>query len=54
MGCGDQCPYIPGKHHIDWNLADPAGQTLHRVRAIRDEIARRIAGLIVELESQGA
>jgi arsenate reductase (thioredoxin) len=49
MGCGDQCPYIPGKRYIDWQLPDPAGQPIGRVREIRDEIARRIAALITDL-----
>lgn len=49
MGCGDECPYIPGKHYIDWDLADPAGRPVDEVRQIRDEIARRVAGLIGEL-----
>ena len=42
MGCGDACPYIPGKRYIDWDLDDPAGKSLDEVRAIRDEIRRRI------------
>ncbi len=49
MGCGDECPYIPGKHYIDWDLADPAGRPVDEVRQIRDEIARRVTGLIGEL-----
>src|SRR6266542_5798646 len=40
MGCGDQCPYIPGKQYVDWELADPAGKALDEVRVIRDEIGR--------------
>jgi arsenate reductase len=51
MGCGDQCPYIPGKRSIDWELADPAGQPLEAVRAIREEISRRVAQLLAELAS---
>jgi arsenate reductase (thioredoxin) len=46
MGCGDQCPYIPGKRYIDWELPDPHGQSIERVREIRNEIARRVADLI--------
>jgi protein-tyrosine-phosphatase len=46
MGCGDQCPYIPGKRYIDWNLPDPKGRPLDEVRAIRDDIARRIHSLL--------
>lgn len=45
MGCGDACPVIPGKKYVDWELQDPAGQDLETVRAIRDEIERRVAGL---------
>ena len=45
MGCGDACPYIPGKRYVDWDLPDPAGRSLDEVRAIRDEIRRRIAEL---------
>jgi arsenate reductase len=51
MGCGDECPYIPGKRYIDWELPDPAGRPLDEVRAIRDDIARRVAGLVDELDS---
>jgi arsenate reductase len=50
MGCGDQCPYIPGKRYIDWELPDPAGQPLEQVREIRDEIARRVGRLVTDLE----
>ena len=49
MGCGDQCPFIPGKRYIDWELPDPAGQPIERVREIRDEIAHRVAQLIIHL-----
>jgi arsenate reductase len=49
MGCGDQCPFIPGKRYIDWELPDPAGQPIEAVRTIRDEIARRVQALITEL-----
>ena len=51
MGCGDRCPYIPGKRYIDWDLPDPQGRPLAEVRATRDEIARRVEELIRELES---
>jgi arsenate reductase (thioredoxin) len=54
MGCGDECPYIPGKRYIDWDLADPAELPLSEVRAIRDDIERRVKGLIVELDSRTA
>ncbi len=49
MGCGDECPVIPGTRYIDWDLPDPHGKTLDDVRAIRDEIARRVSGLIETL-----
>jgi arsenate reductase len=45
MGCGDSCPYVPGKTYVDWELDDPAGMGLDEVRAIRDEIERRVASL---------
>jgi arsenate reductase (thioredoxin) len=50
MGCGDQCPYLPGKRYIDWDLPDPQGQPIEQVREIRDEIARRTKRLAAELE----
>jgi arsenate reductase (thioredoxin) len=49
MGCGDECPYIPGKRYIDWDLADPNGRPLGEVRATRDLIAARVTGLVEEL-----
>jgi arsenate reductase len=49
MGCGDECPYIPGRRYLDWDLPDPKGRPLEEVRATRDEIARRVEGLLVEL-----
>src|SRR5690349_19665117 len=49
MGCGDACPYYPGKRYEDWELDDPAGQGVDAVRPIRDEIRRRIEHLISEL-----
>jgi arsenate reductase len=45
MGCGDACPVLPGKRYLDWDLPDPAGASLADTRQIRDEIARRVAGL---------
>lgn len=48
MGCGDQCPYIPGKRYLDWNLTDPSGLPLDQVRAIRDDIARRVGLLLTD------
>jgi arsenate reductase (thioredoxin) len=50
MGCGDTCPYYPGKRYEDWNLDDPAGQDLNHVRPIRDEIRHRIERLISDLQ----
>ncbi|MER5807275.1 arsenate reductase ArsC [Streptomyces sp. NPDC002033] len=49
MGCGDACPYFPGKRYLDWQLADPAGQGVAAVRPIRDAIERRIRTLLTEL-----
>jgi arsenate reductase (thioredoxin) len=49
MGCGDTCPYYPGKRYEDWILDDPAGQDLNQVRPIRDQIRRRVEDLIGEL-----
>jgi arsenate reductase len=53
MGCGDQCPYIPGKRYVDWDLADPHGKSLDDVRRIRDEIAERVAALTKDLDAAG-
>jgi arsenate reductase len=50
MGCGDECPYIPGKRYLDWDLPDPKGQPLETVRATRDEIAARVRALLAELD----
>jgi len=49
MGCGDTCPYFPGKRYEDWVLDDPAGQSIEKVREIRDEIKERVANLVSEL-----
>jgi arsenate reductase len=49
MGCGDACPVFPGKRYLDWTVEDPAGKTLEEIRAIRDEIDRRVRALIREL-----
>jgi arsenate reductase len=54
MGCGDACPYIPGKRYLDWELEDPKGQSLDAVRATRDEIARRVDRLLAELSTPSA
>ncbi len=50
MGCGDECPYIPGKRYLDWDLRDPKGLPPDEVRAIRDEIGRRVRDLVAELD----
>ena len=50
MGCGDECPYIPGKRYVDWDLADPKGLPVDEVRAIRDDIAARVDALVRELD----
>ncbi|ROP42619.1 low molecular weight phosphatase family protein [Saccharothrix texasensis] len=49
MGCGDSCPVFPGKRYLDWELDDPAGRGLDAVRPIRDDIDRRVRGLLAEL-----
>ncbi|QSR24284.1 heat-shock protein HtpX [Nocardioides aromaticivorans] len=49
MGCGDECPYVPGKRYEDWVLDDPAGQGIEAVRPIRDEIRGRVEALVAEL-----
>jgi arsenate reductase (thioredoxin) len=49
MGCGDTCPYFPGKRYEDWDLTDPAGQPIEVVRGVRDEIRSRIQTLVEEL-----
>ena len=51
MGCGDECPYIPGKRYIDWDLQDPKDRPLEEVRAIRDDIAARVRALAGELSA---
>ena len=48
MGCGDECPYIPGKRYIDWDLPDPKAGQIEEVRATRDDIQQRVAGLLAE------
>ena len=52
MGCGDACPYIPGKHYVDWTLPDPKDLPINEVRAIRDDIAHRVAVLVDELDAR--
>ena len=50
MGCGDECPYIPGKRYLDWDLQDPRGLPLEEVRRVRDDIADRVEALAAELD----
>jgi arsenate reductase (thioredoxin) len=54
MGCGDACPFIPGKRYIDWDLTDPKGKPVSAVRAIRDDIAHRVRQLLAELDSSAS
>jgi arsenate reductase (thioredoxin) len=54
MGCGDACPVVSGKRYVEWDLEDPAGRGLPAVREIRDEIARRVDALAVELDTSAA
>ncbi len=49
MGCGDACPIYPGKRYLDWDLPDPSGKQLEEVRPIRDELDRKVKGLLAEL-----
>ena len=51
MGCGDECPYIPGKRYIDWDLRDPKGRPVEEVREIRDDISGRVRDLVRELSA---
>jgi protein-tyrosine-phosphatase len=51
MGCGDACPYIPGKRYVDWDLSDPKGRPIDEVRATRDDIAKRVERLVRELDA---
>lgn len=51
MGCGDQCPVIPGKRYLDWDLPDPKGQPIEAVRCTRDEIRRRVDDLLTQFHS---
>lgn len=52
MGCGDECPCIPGKRYLDWDLEDPAGQPIELVRRLREEIAGRVDALLAELDAE--
>jgi arsenate reductase (thioredoxin) len=51
MGCGDECPFIPGRRYVDWELPDPSGQPIEAVRETRDEITRRVAALLSALDT---
>jgi arsenate reductase len=53
MGCGDACPFFPGKRYLDWKLADPAAANLADIRTIRDEIRGLVVNLITDLEREG-
>jgi arsenate reductase (thioredoxin) len=53
MGCGDECPYLPGKRYVDWALPDPRGRPVDEVRATRDEVERRVRALVGELDGSG-
>lgn len=50
MGCGDECPYVPGRRYLDWDLDDPASRPVEQIRGIRDEIERRVGALLDELQ----
>ena len=52
MGCGDECPFFPGKTYLDWQLDDPAGQDTQTVRRIRDDIRGRVLALIADIDAQ--
>jgi protein-tyrosine-phosphatase len=52
MGCGDACPVFPGKRYVDWVVPDPAGKPLEEVRAIRDDLEKRVRTLLQELETE--
>lgn len=52
MGCGDTCPYIPGKRYIDWDLPDPQGRPLQEIRATRDDIQQKVTALAAELDAE--
>ena len=54
MGRGDACPYIPGKEYVDWDFPDPEGMPVEAVRAVRDDIARRVEELVARLDASFA
>jgi arsenate reductase len=51
--CDDSCPYVPGKHYVNWQLPDPKGRPIERVREIRDDISTRVGALVHDLDAQG-
>ena len=53
MGCGDECPYVPGRRYLDWDLPDPKGMPVEAVRELREEIAERVSLLVAELDREG-
>lgn len=54
MGCGDECPYFPGKRYLDWELEDPKDRPIEAVRVVRDDIERRVQALVAELDAAGS
>jgi arsenate reductase (thioredoxin) len=54
MGCGDACPFIPGKRYLDWDLPDPKGRPVEEVRVTRDDIVHRVEALVAELDAPGS
>jgi arsenate reductase len=54
MGCGDECPYVPGKRYVDWDMQDPKDMPIEEVRELREEIAGRVRSLITELDGAEA
>jgi protein-tyrosine-phosphatase len=52
MGCGDACPYLPGKRYVDWDLPDPSGRPVDEVRETRDRIASLVERLVEELDAE--
>jgi arsenate reductase (thioredoxin) len=54
MGCGDECPYIPGKRYLDWDLPDPKGRPVEEVRRLRDDIERRVRELVDRLDAEAS
>ena len=52
MGCGDKCPFYPGKQYLDWPLEDPAGKDVDSVRPIRDQIRAKVEALIAEIDAK--